>query len=76
MDDKYAALYKRAWHIQHKVAHLAINLTLLANSKAIPAPERNRLKRITDHMWELALMKLESPDGELGSAGDQLACTE
>ena len=52
-------LYKRAWHIQHKIAHLAINLTFLAANKRIPMPERARVKRIADKLFDLAKMKLE-----------------
>lgn len=52
-------LYKRARHIQHKVSHLAINLTILAANKRIPIPERDRVKRIADKMFDLAMMKLE-----------------
>jgi len=61
MDD-YAKLYKRAWHIQHKIAHLAINLTFLNSGNRIPMPERDRLEKIIDKMWKLALMKIEAPE--------------
>ena len=62
MDD-YEALYKRTWHIQHKVAHLALNLAIQAGSKRIPMPERDRLKKIAGKMFELAKMKIEPPEG-------------
>ena len=61
MDD-YVKLYKRTWHIQHKIAHLALNLTLLNAGNKIPMPERDRVKRIIDQMWKLALMKIEEPE--------------
>jgi hypothetical protein len=60
MED-YTALWKRGKHIQHKISHLAINLTILAGRNQIPAPERERMKKIADKMFKLAMMQLEPP---------------
>lgn len=57
----YEELYKKTWFIQHKIAHLALNLTVRAGSKKIPAPERDRLKKIADKMFDLAKMHIDPP---------------
>lgn len=53
-------LYKKAWYIQHKVAHLAMNIMVLSGNKEIPLTYRKRLRRISESMFDLAKINLKN----------------
>jgi len=56
----YARLFQRAHHIQHKIAHLAVNLTEQGTSIT-----QKKLDKIIDQMIDLAKLPIEKADDQV-----------